>query len=75
MMPFYHVRITVQGEQHDEVKNDIDEEALETQFLAPYRAGSAITINGWVIQPDQLARFRISVSDVTSEQIIASAKI
>lgn len=68
-MPFYHVRVTVQGEEHDEVKNDIDEETLENQFLAPYRAGTAITINGRVIQPDQLARIRISVSDVTSEQI------
>lgn len=73
-MPFYHVRITVQGERHDEVKNDISEEVLETQFLAPYRAGGAITINGRVIQPDQLARIRISVSDVPSEQIISRLK-
>jgi len=73
-MPFYHVRVTAHGEKHDEVKNDISEEILETQFLAPYRAGRVITINGRVIQSDQLARIRISVSDVSSEQIIRMLK-
>ena len=71
-MPFYHVRVTVQGEQHDEVKNDIDEETLESQFLAPYRTGRAIMINGRVVRPDQLTRIRISVSDVPKEEIISA---
>ncbi len=63
-MPFYHVSLTVQGEDHDEIKNDVSEEVLETQFLAPYRAGRAITINGRVVRPDQLIRIRVLVSNV-----------
>ena len=63
-MPFYHVRLTVQGERRDEVKRDISEETLETQFLTPYRTGRAIMINGRTIPPDELNRIRISVSDV-----------
>jgi hypothetical protein len=57
-MTYYHVRITVQGEKEDEVKNDIDEETLENQFLRPYRSGAPITINGRVIESNQLARCR-----------------
>jgi Predicted nucleotide-binding protein containing TIR-like domain len=74
-MPFYHVRIGVQGQRHDEVKNDIDEGVLETQFLAPYRAGKPITINGRVVRPDQLVRINISVSDVPAEQIIQQLRL
>lgn len=62
-MPFYHVRLSTQG-RPDELKSDIDEEGLESQFLAPYRAGRPITIRGRVIQSDELTRIRIQTSDV-----------
>jgi predicted nucleotide-binding protein len=74
-MIYYHVRVTARGERHDEVKNDIDEETLETQFLANYRAGRPITVNGRVIQPDQLDRIRISASEITSDKIINMLRI
>ena len=73
-MPYYHVRISTQGEQRDEAKNDINEEVLETQFLAPYRGGRSITVNGRVIPPDQLSRIQISMSDIPVEQIIDMLK-
>jgi predicted nucleotide-binding protein len=69
-MTYYHVRITVRGDRHDEVKNDIDEETLENQFLTNYRAGRPITVNGRTIQHDQIDRIRISASEVPSQQII-----
>lgn len=74
-MYYYHVRITVQGEGRDEIKNDLNEEELEKQFLAPYRTGKAIMINGRAIKPDRLARIRISISGAPSPQIIAALKV
>lgn len=67
---YYHVRISVTGERHDEVKVDMDEETLERQFLKPYREGRAITINGKVVLPEQLERIRISQSDWQTSQMI-----
>jgi predicted nucleotide-binding protein len=58
-MPYYDVKITVQGESRIEGKNSISENVLETQFLAPYRAGLPITINGRTIQPSQLTRIQV----------------
>jgi predicted nucleotide-binding protein len=74
-MVFYHVRVTARGARHDEVKNDIDEETLESQFLANYRTGRPITVNGRVIQPDQIDRVRINASDVPAQQIINLLKL
>ncbi len=69
-MVYYHVRITERGQRHDEVKADLDEEMLERQFLAPYRNGQPITINGRVIQASKLERIRVSMSEEPSNQII-----
>jgi predicted nucleotide-binding protein len=68
---YYHVRISERGQKNDEVKNDLDEETLERQFLEPYRNAYPITINGKVIPPDKIERIRVSVSDETSDLIIA----
>lgn len=73
-MTHYHVRLTEQGKSSDEVKNDIDQDMLETQFLAPYRTRRPITVNGKVIQPNKLERIRISASEETSDQIIQVLK-
>jgi predicted nucleotide-binding protein len=74
-VPYYHVRISTRGKQRDEAKNDITEEALETQFLVPYRVGSPITVNGRVIHPDQLSRIQISMSDISSKEIIGMLRL
>lgn len=73
-MAFHHVRITIRGEKHDEVKNDLDEETLERQFLGPYRTGHPVTMNGKTIGWDTVDRIRIGVSDVPSSTIIEHLK-
>jgi len=67
---FYHVRMSVQGQTHDEVKNDLDEETLDHQFLAPYRTGEPVTVNGKTIAWDNVDRVRISLSDIPSSALI-----
>ncbi len=69
-LSYYHVRITERGQRHDEVKNDVDAGTLEHQFLAPYRQGHLITINGKTIPPDGIDRIRVNVSEEPSAQII-----
>jgi hypothetical protein len=67
MMPYFHVRLSVVGERHDEVKIDLDAETLEQQFLAPYREGRTITVNGRAVTPEKIDRIRISRSDQPAE--------
>ncbi len=69
-MVYYHVRISVQGQRRDEVKNDLNEETLENQVLAPYRNGYPVTMNGKTYSWDQVDRVRVSVSDVPSAALI-----
>jgi predicted nucleotide-binding protein len=73
-MPFYHIRISVEGEAHDEVKTDMDEETLERQFLEPYWSGRPITISGRTIPISAIGRIRISTSDELSVGIIDRIK-
>lgn len=69
-MAYYHVRLSVQGQKHDEVKNDVNEETLEGQFLAPYRSGQPVTMNGKTLTWDKVDRVRVSVSDIPSAALI-----
>lgn len=69
-MTYYHVRISVVGAPHDEVKNDLDEETLERQILAPYRSGAPLTINGKTLTWDDVDRVRVSASEEASSAII-----
>ncbi len=69
-MPYYHVRISVRDERHDEVKTDLDAETLEQQILEPYRKSSPITINGKVLPLDAVSRIRISKSEEPSASIV-----
>jgi len=68
---YYHVRITVANERRDETKLDLDEETLERQFLAPYRAGKPIIVNGKTIPTSELERIAVSTSEVHSANTIA----
>ncbi len=58
------------GEQSDETKLDLTEEELEQQFLAPYRDGRPITVNGRVVEISDLERIRISTSDHSARDFI-----
>lgn len=69
-MSYFHVRVSTEGARHDEVKTDLDEETLERQFLAPYRLGRPITVNGQTIPIAKVSRIRIAQSAESSAQII-----
>src|SRR5664280_2214267 len=74
-MTYYHVRVSVDGERHDEVKTDISGEVLESQFLSPYRAARPITVNGRSIPSASIQRIRISASEVPISDIIERVKV
>lgn len=69
-MALFHVRISVAGENYDETKLDLAEDELEQQFLAPYREGRAITVNGRVVELANLERIRISRSEHSARDFI-----
>jgi predicted nucleotide-binding protein len=69
-LALHHVRISVAGEQSDETKLDLTDEELEHQFLAPYREGRPITVNGRVVEMSDLERIRISTSDHSARDFI-----
>jgi hypothetical protein len=62
-LTYFHVRLSVKGGKHDEVKLDLSEEDLERQFLRPYRQGGPITVNGRSIALEEIERLRITESD------------
>jgi predicted nucleotide-binding protein len=74
-MAYYHVRVSIDGERHDEVKTDVPDDVLESQFLSPYRAARPITINGRSIPSASIKRIRISTSEVPIRDIIERVKV
>lgn len=74
-MEYYHVRLSVVGEQHDEVKLDLKSSELENQFLSPYRLGGTITVNGRSVQSPSIERLRISRSNVPSQSLIREIEL
>ncbi len=75
MSSYFHVRISVEGERHDEAKTDLDNRTLDRQVLEPYRTGHPITINGKVLPLENVTRIRISQSEEPSSQIIQRLKL
>lgn len=63
----YHVRLTVRGEGHDEVRLDLDREGLEQRFLRPYREGRTITVNGRSVASGEVQRIRVTASVESAE--------
>jgi hypothetical protein len=63
----YHVRLTVRGERHDEVKLDLDREGLEQRFVRPYRQGRTITVNGRSVASGEVQRMRVTASVESAE--------
>ncbi|GLW94784.1 TIR domain-containing protein [Actinokineospora globicatena] len=74
-MSYFHVRLSVAGSSADEVKLDLTPEQLESQFLAPYRSGRNITVNGTSIPGRLVDRLRVSVSETPSESLIHSIRL
>jgi len=72
----YYVRVSTKSKPDwDEVRLDLSKEELEADFLAPYREGRAIVINGKTIPIDDLARLRISRSEQSSTALQSNPKI
>lgn len=65
------MRISVAGEPPDENKLDLTEDQLDHQFLAPYREGQPITVNGRVIELANMERIRISTSEHSASNLIS----
>lgn len=69
-MEYYHVRITQHSSPaHDETRLDMGFAELEARFLAPYREGSAIVINGKSIPASDISRVRITKSSQNSDSL------
>lgn len=73
-MTYYHVRIVLDSSdaskpRHPETKLDLAREELEQRFLAPYRKGKPITINGKTMSWDNIERIYISETEQSSELI------
>jgi hypothetical protein len=69
----YHVRISTRSKpDRDEVRLDLSQKDLAVDFLAPYREGRAIFINGKTVSIDDLARLCISRSEVSSAVLRSS---
>ncbi|RKT57622.1 TIR domain-containing protein [Saccharothrix australiensis] len=69
-MSYFHTRLSIAGERHDEVKLDLAPAQLESQFLAPYREGRHITVNGRTVHASSITRLRVSASAVPSSVLI-----
>jgi len=69
-MAFFHVRLSLAGDYQEEVKLDLSEDDLETQFIQPYRDGRPITVNGRVVDLRNLERIRVSRSVDSSSELI-----
>ena len=67
---YYHVRITTKSDRgHNEVKLDLSKEQLTVRFLNPYEYGTNIIVNGKSIEPDDIERIEISITDVDSSRL------
>jgi len=68
---FYHVRITQKSNRtYDEVKLDLSEKRLFSQFIEPYEQGDPIIINGKTILLNDLERIKIAKTDEDSSKIL-----
>jgi hypothetical protein len=68
---YYHVRISVKSHPTwDEVALDVSSDRLESQFLAPYREGRAIVVNGSTISITDLVKIRVNKSEQPSSELL-----
>ncbi len=73
-MELYHVRLSVSGSRHGEVKIDMSLDQLQEQFLEPYRLGRPIIVNGRTIKLAKLGRIEVSTSDRSARDYIPGLK-
>ena len=69
-MDYYHVQITPKSDaSRVEIKLDLTKEELMERFVALYREGLPIFIDGTVIPSDEIERIRISKTDQDSQHL------
>ncbi len=73
-MPYYHVRIIYylsdkSGSRYYDTVVDLSIEELEQRFLAPYRRGKPITINGKTMRWDDIDRILIGETEHTAKYL------
>lgn len=68
---YYHIRITQKSNKIiDELKLDLSEEKLLSQFITPYENGENIIVNGKTIRPDDIERIKINKTELSSSKLI-----
>ena len=73
-MALFHVRVSVAGQTHDEVKLDLSRDQLSEQFLEPYGLGQPLTVNGRVVETSDLERLRITTSVESAQSFLPAIK-
>ena len=72
---YYHVSITTRSDRgNHEIKLDLSKEQLTERFLKPYENGTAIIVNGKSIEPDDIERIKINITDVDSSRLLPQLK-
>jgi hypothetical protein len=67
---FFHVRIATKSKpSREEVRLDLSEDELESRFLAPYRNGRPMVINGTTVPLDDFKAIHITRSEQSSAEL------
>lgn len=68
---YYHVKIRQKSSKgNDELKVDLSEEKLLSQFIVPYENGENIFVNGKNIPPEDIERIKINKTEMNSAELI-----
>lgn len=68
---YYHVEITQKSSRvTNELKLDLSEEKLRSQFIIPYENNDNIVVNGKMIPPDDIDRIKINKTELSSSELI-----
>ena len=67
---YYHVRVSTKSKPtSDEVRLDLSRDEIESRFVAPYRDGRPIVINGAAIPVNDLARLCVTWTEQSSDAL------
>jgi len=68
---YYHVKIRQKSSKgNDELKLDLSEEKLLSQFIVPYENGENIFVNGKNIPPEDIQRIKVNKTEMNSAELI-----
>ncbi|WP_229391420.1 TIR domain-containing protein [Methanosarcina sp. DH2] len=68
---YYHVKIRQKSSKvTDELKLDLSEEKLLSQFIVPYENGENIFVNGKSIPPEDIERIKVNKTEMNSAELM-----